>query len=74
MADCSCGRSPTGKCVGWHGLSEQQYQERKSNYDEKQNRKVDAEQLINVEAELLRPPAKLGAQMLCKSLRSSIFI
>ena len=43
MADCSCGRSPTGKCVGWHGLSEQQYQERKSNYDENQNRKVDAE-------------------------------
>ena len=33
MADCSCGRSPTGKCVGWHGLSEQQYQERKSNYE-----------------------------------------
>ena len=43
MADCSCGRSPTGKFVGWHGLSEQQYQERKSNYDEKQNLKVDAE-------------------------------
>ena len=43
MADCSCGRSPTGKCVGWHVLSEQQYQEKKSNYDEKQNHKVDAE-------------------------------
>jgi len=24
MAECGCGRSPTGKCVGWHGLSEQQ--------------------------------------------------
>lgn len=64
MADCSCGRSPTGKCVGWHGLSEQQYQERKSNYDEKQNRKVDAEQIIDAEAKLLRPPAKLEEQML----------
>jgi hypothetical protein len=22
---CSCGRSPTGKCVGWHNLSEADY-------------------------------------------------
>jgi hypothetical protein len=22
---CGCGRSPTGKCMGWHGLSEQGY-------------------------------------------------
>ena len=21
---CGCGRSPTGKCIGWHGLNEQQ--------------------------------------------------
>ena len=21
---CGCGRSPTGKCIGWHGLSEEQ--------------------------------------------------
>ena len=74
MADCSCGRSPTGKCVGWHGLSEQQYLEKKSNYDEKQNRNVDAEQIINVEAELLRPPANLGEQMLYKSLQSLILM
>ena len=40
MADCSCGRSPTGKCVGWHGLSEQQYQERKSTYEDKQRQKA----------------------------------
>jgi hypothetical protein len=26
---CGCGRSPTGKCIGWHGLSEQMYQHRK---------------------------------------------
>ena len=25
--DCGCGRSPTGKCIGWHELSEEQYQE-----------------------------------------------
>jgi hypothetical protein len=21
---CGCGRSPTGKCIGWHGLNEDQ--------------------------------------------------
>jgi hypothetical protein len=25
---CGCGRSPTGDCIGWHGLSEQQYKEK----------------------------------------------
>jgi len=39
MADCSCGRSPTGKCVGWHSLSEEQYQEKKSVYDARQTTK-----------------------------------
>jgi len=23
---CGCGRSPTGKCCGWHALSESEYQ------------------------------------------------
>jgi hypothetical protein len=23
---CGCGRSPDGKCCGWHGLTEQEYQ------------------------------------------------
>ena len=26
---CTCGRSPTGKCVGWHKLSEEDYQNKK---------------------------------------------
>ena len=25
MMDCGCGRSPTGKCIGWHSLSEGEY-------------------------------------------------
>ena len=25
--ECGRGRSPTGKCIGWHGLTEEQYQE-----------------------------------------------
>ena len=24
---CGCGRSPTGKCIGWHGFNEQQLME-----------------------------------------------
>ena len=26
---CGCGRSPTGNCIGWHALSEEEYQEKK---------------------------------------------
>ena len=32
--ECGCGRSPTGKCIGWHNLSEEEYQEKlKENKD-----------------------------------------
>jgi len=30
---CGCGRSPTGYCIGWHGLSETEYQERLTEYE-----------------------------------------
>ena len=30
---CSCGRSPTGLCVGWHSLTEEQYKKRKMQYE-----------------------------------------
>ena len=36
MSDCGGGRSPTGKFVGWHYLTEEQYQEKKSVYEAKQ--------------------------------------
>ena len=26
---CGCGRSPTGNCIGWHALSETEYQEKR---------------------------------------------
>ena len=29
---CGCGRSPTGKCIGWHGLNEEQYKEALEKY------------------------------------------
>ena len=33
---CTCGRSPTGKCVGWHKLSEEDYQIKKIALEAKQ--------------------------------------
>ena len=39
---CGCGRSPTGKCCGWHGLSEEMYQHQKMLWMEDQLRQ-DAE-------------------------------
>lgn len=25
LKTCGCGRSPTGRCMGWHSLDEQEY-------------------------------------------------
>ena len=25
LKTCGCGRSPTGRCMGWHGLEEDEY-------------------------------------------------
>ena len=33
FGQCGCGRSPTGKCCGWHGLTEEQFVERKELYE-----------------------------------------
>ena len=29
---CGCGRSPTGYCIGWHGLSEEEFQDALEKY------------------------------------------
>jgi hypothetical protein len=29
---CGCGRSPTGNCIGWHGLTEQGFKEALEKY------------------------------------------
>lgn len=39
---CGCGRSPTGKCCGWHGLTQEQFQRVQANWLEEELRK-DAE-------------------------------
>jgi len=36
---CGCGRSPTGNCIGWHALSEEEYQEKKTAYETRQAQK-----------------------------------
>ncbi len=33
VGQCGCGRSPTGKCIGWHGLTEEAFNERKELYE-----------------------------------------
>jgi|TARA_B110000971_G_C19808100_1_gene407488 hypothetical protein len=33
---CGCGRSPTGNCIGWHALSEEDYQAKKAVYEARQ--------------------------------------
>lgn len=32
IGKCGCGRSPTGKCIGWHGLDESAYNEALKKY------------------------------------------
>ena len=32
---CGCGRSPSGNCIGWHALSEEEYQTKKAEYEAK---------------------------------------
>lgn len=30
---CGCGRSPTGDCIGWHALTEEEYQAKSAEYE-----------------------------------------
>ena len=34
MSVCQCGRSPTQLFIGWHSLTEEEYQKRKKKYEE----------------------------------------
>jgi len=34
MSKCSCGRSPTGLCIGWHALTKEDYEKKKKKYEE----------------------------------------
>ena len=34
VGQCGCGRSPTGKCIGWHGLTEDAFKAKLQEYNE----------------------------------------
>jgi len=36
---CGCGRSPTGKCCGWHGLTEAAYKTALNEYQLNESKK-----------------------------------
>ncbi|MDC1150187.1 hypothetical protein OAT47_01695 [Gammaproteobacteria bacterium] len=38
--ECGCGRSPTGKCIGWHKLSEEEYQNKLEEYQKRKKKKT----------------------------------
>jgi hypothetical protein len=40
---CGCGRSPTGDCIGWHGLNEEQLVEAKRVWELEQYQKQASE-------------------------------
>lgn len=33
--ECKCGRSPTGKCFGWHNLTNEQFTAKMKEHEEK---------------------------------------
>ncbi len=34
MGKCSCGRSSTGLCIGWHALTKEEYEKKKKEHNE----------------------------------------
>ena len=32
-AKCGCGRSPHGYCIGWHGLTEDEFRQKLAEYE-----------------------------------------
>ena len=41
---CGCGRSPTGDCCGWHGLTESDFQTKLAEYQLKNAQVQDSQQ------------------------------
>jgi len=41
MAECGCGRSRTGQCIGWHNLTEEEYQQKLKEHQEKAKEEKD---------------------------------
>jgi hypothetical protein len=43
---CGCGRSPTGKCIGWHGLTEEAYKKALEEYNINEVSKLVADETL----------------------------
>ncbi len=56
---CGCGRSPTGKCIGWHSLTEEAYQSKLAEWTTHQDESdiIEREKAINEELEAYRQQA-----------------
>lgn len=56
---CGCGRSPTGKCIGWHALTEEAYQTKLAEWTVQQDESdmIEREKAINAELEEYRQQA-----------------
>ena len=37
IGSCGCGRSPTGNCIGWHALSEEDYRVKLAEHETTEN-------------------------------------
>lgn len=46
IGTCGCGRSPTGDCIGWHGLTEDAYKEALNTWEIEKYKK-EAQELWN---------------------------
>lgn len=44
VGTCGCGRSPTGKCIGWHGLNEDEYKQRLAEFNRQSKSRTTADQ------------------------------
>lgn len=38
LGKCGCGRSPTGFCIGWHGLEEEEFRKKLALYEDTQTK------------------------------------
>ena len=63
---CGCGRSPTGKCIGWHALTEEAYEAKLAEYNAQLNQsgvfedesdRIEREKTINAELDAYREQA-----------------
>ena len=36
---CGCGRSPTGDCIGWHSLTQEEFEQKVREYKKEQAEK-----------------------------------